>query len=354
MANNSANQRNSKNKFTLYLICEGTNCEFVEKSLKMGRLSAPSAAQSGISDYGLIESFYFNHNTRNTDHFDDSRSLYLVTTNPSCIDSALVMYAGQGTNTGGRVVHPVPYTNASSRYTRTKSQVRSIIDTFGKNSNVNNYMAQPKYASLTEFLPQPNVRLSWSMYLDDSVSAYQSAQIPQFLRMISVHRQTESIDRVFLVCEPEFIVAMINMVSGNRFTQQDLIEHSSFWSFEIEEKSTLFGGTKHVIKSRHKLYPLLRNPGYLHTFDRLFYYLYKDIKVPLFQHNRLIPRSYLQPKYLTLCSRFLVYAMRNKRDSGVKKRGALNKEKRQSTQSIPKSSLGKLLKSFGKQSNFAK
>jgi hypothetical protein len=344
----------NKSKFTLYLICEGTSCEFVEKSMR-GRLSAtPSSSQSGISDYGLIESFYFNHNTRNTDHFDDSRSLYLTTTKPSCIDSALVMYAGAPSNSSssGRQVHPVPYTNTSSRHTRTKSQLRSMIDTFGKNSNVNNYMSQPKYASLTEFLPMPNVRLDWSMYVD-SLGAYQSAQISAFLRMISERRtQSHSVpaDRIFLVCDAEFIVAMINMVSGNRFTQQDLIEHSSFWSFDIEEKSSLFGGTKHVIRSRHKLYPLMRNPGYLHTFDRLFYYLYKDAKVPLFQHNRLIPRSYLQAKYLTLCSRFLVYAMK----SGRKNQGGKVDQRKRQTNSMPKSSLGKLLKSFGKQSNFTK
>jgi hypothetical protein len=217
-------------------------------------------------------------------------------------------------------------------------------------------MAQPKYASLTEFLPTPNVRLDWEMYVD-SLGAYQSHQIPQFLRMISEYRKAPAqgsgpIDRVFLVCEPEFIVAMMNTVSGNRFTQQDLIEHSSFWSFDVEEKGTLFGGTKHAIKSRHKLYPLLRNPGYLHTFDRLFYYLYKDIKVPLFQHNRLIPRSYLNPKYLTLCSRFLVYAMKSGRRNQEKK-GDKRKQVKPSV-SMPKSSLGKLLKSFGKQSNFTK
>lgn len=364
LANNGTNM--NKSKFTLYLISEGTNCEFVEKSLKMGRLSqVPTASQSGISDYGLIESFYFNHNSRNTDLFDDSRSLYMVTTKASCIDSALVIYGGQssssGTGEGGRVVYPVPYTNTSSRYTKTKSQIRSIVDMFGKNSNVNNYMSQPKYSSFTEFLPVPNVRLNWG-YQSDTLSAYQSAQISAFFKMVDVARsevQTQSqtpINRIFLVCEPEFIVSMINMVSGNKFTQQDLIEHTSMWSFDIETKSSFFGGASHKIKSRHKLYPLLRNPGYLHTFDRLFYYLYKDVKVPLFQHNRLIPRSYLQPKYLTLCSRFLIYAMRGKSGN----RGGHQDSKRrggkalQKSDSLPKSSLGKLLKSFGKQSNFTK
>ncbi len=363
--NQTQNQNQNQNKFTLYLICEGTTCEFVEKSMKMGRLSSsPSVTQSGICDYGLIESFYFNHNTRNTDLFENNRSLYLVATKPSAIDTALIVYAGDTSGSSPRRVYPVPYANASSRYTKTRSQIRSIMDMFGKNSDVNNYMAQPKYSSFTEFLPLPNVRLDWSITQNDrysSLGAYQSPQVASLLAMIQEYRDSQSqgqgqgqvIDRVFLVCEPELIMAMINMVGGNRFTQQDLIEHTSMWAFQIEAKRSFFGGVKHMVKSRNKLYPLMRNPGYLHTFDRLFYYLYKDAKVPLFQYNRLIPASYLQPKFLTLCSRFLVYAMKSKRGTG-QKRVAKGKGSSSSSNSLPKSSLGKLLKSFGKQSNFTK
>ena len=352
----ASNTPENKSKFTLYLICEGTPCDLVEKSMKMGRSSTPvSSGSGGICDYGLIESFYFSHNTKNTDHFDDAISHYMVTTKPSAIDSALIMYAGTSPD---RRVYPVPYTNTNSKYTKSKSQIRAIMDMFGQNTNVNNYMSQPKYSSFTEFLPRPNVALDWSMTTsEESASAYQSAQISRFLKMISEYRETEAgkqKSRYFLVCEPEFIVAMINMVSGNRFTQQDLIEHSSFWSFDIHIKSGFFG-TSHSVKSRRKLYPLMRNPGYLHTFDRLFYYLYKDAKVPLFQYNRLIPQSYLRPKYLTLCSRFLIYAMKNGHRSNSSGRSSgKGKGKASSINSMPKSSLGKLLKSFGKQSNFTK
>ena len=355
MASNSVQNRS---KFTLYLICEGTPCDLVEKSMKMGRSSTP-ASSGGICDYGLIESFYFSHNTKNTDHFDDAISHYMVTTKPSSLDSALIMYAGTSSD---RRVYPVPYTNTNSKYTKSKSQIRAIMDMFGQNANVNNYMSQPKYASFTEFLPRPNVALDWSMTSsEESASAYQSPQISRFLKMIAQYRETEEgkqKTRFFLVCEPEFITAMINMVSGNRFTQQDLIEYSSFWSFDIQVKSGFFGSS-HSVKSRRKLYPLMRNSGYLHTFDRLFYYLYKDAKVPLFQYNRLIPQSYLRPKYLTLCSRFLIYAMKNGSGSSRptpkgKGKGATSTAAASTINSMPKSSLGKLLKSFGKQSNFTK
>ena len=73
----------NKNNVNLYLICEGTSCEFIEKSL-----GKRTSKRSCISDYGLIESYYFNRNYNNTKYFTDHNSLYFTSTKGSCVDSA--------------------------------------------------------------------------------------------------------------------------------------------------------------------------------------------------------------------------------------------------------------------------
>ena len=101
MSNNSKKNED----LNLYLICEGTSCEFIQKSFKN-----VISLKSSISDYGIIESYYFNNNPKNSSLFDDSNSIYLVTTKNSCIESSFIMY---GNNDEKRIIYPIPYTSNS-------------------------------------------------------------------------------------------------------------------------------------------------------------------------------------------------------------------------------------------------
>lgn len=55
------------------------------------------------------------------------------------------------------------------------------------------------------------------------------------------------------------------------------------------------------ITSRHKLYPLARNHGLLQQYNNVYFYIYKDLRVPLFHHNKPVPSNYINNKYVTLC-----------------------------------------------------
>lgn len=278
----------------IYLICEGTSCEFIEKS--MGKKSL--RPHSSISDYGLIESYYFNRNSNNTKYFTDNNSLYLTSTKGSCIDSALIIF---GNTQGTRKLYPIPYTTGG-KYIRSQSDLRYMIDEIGTNENVNNYMAQNKFAPYASYLPTYHVQVDWS-YKSEHISDYTSMSVSKFMTFVKdLMEKNPEMENIFLVCDAAFIVSMMNHTNRNRYTTLDMIEHTSFWGFRYEiAKSGFFGTIVPKLRTRNKLYPLARNHGLLQQYNELYFYVYHDLRVPLFHHNKPVPKNYLKPKYLTLC-----------------------------------------------------
>lgn len=206
---------NNQKKINIYLICEGTSCEFIEKSI--------GTKKSHISDYGLIESYYFNNNNNNTKHFDDQNSLYMVSTKQSAIDSALVIF---GNGRENRKLFPIPYA-ASGRYIRSFSDLRILMDELGTNQNVNNYIKQSKFEALSSYLPSYNVELNWA-FKSNTISDYSSMNVSKFLTFVhKLAEKDEHIQNIFLVCEASFIIAMMNMTNRNRYSSNDFIEHTS-------------------------------------------------------------------------------------------------------------------------------
>ncbi len=283
-------------KLNIYLICEGTSCEFLEKYAKVS-----GSKKSSISDYGLIESYYFNRNSDNTEYFNDENSIYLTSTKGSTIDSSLIIYGGGE----GRRVFPIPYTT-NGKYIHSISDLRSLMDEFGLNKSVNKYMKQEKFDTFSSYLPSYNVELNWT-FQSKNLSDYTQMNINKFLTFVhKLSQKSENLENIFLVCDAPFIIAMMNITHQNRYSYNDRIEHTSFWKFEFEvKKEGLWATNVPKIISRHKLYPLGRNHGLLQEYDDLFFYIYKDLRVPLFYYNKSdnkpIPKIYLQSKYLTLC-----------------------------------------------------
>jgi hypothetical protein len=280
-------------KINIYLICEGTSCDFIEKSIKSK--SHISRYHSSISDYGLFESYYFNNNSNNTKYFNDDNSIYLTSTKHSCIDSALIIY---GNNNENRKLYPIPYT---SRNIQSLSGLRNLMDEFGSEQNINNYIKQNKFSEFSSYLPSYNVRLDWT-HKSSNVNDY-TVSVKKFLDFIQkITEKEKNIENVFLVCEAPFIVNMMNLTSRNKYSSKDMIEHTSFWLFQYENtKQGFWNRLSAKITSRNKLYPLSRNHGLLQQYNKIYFYLYKDLRVPLFHFDKPIPSNYLKSKYLSLC-----------------------------------------------------
>ncbi len=314
----------TKSKYTnIYLICEGTSCEFVEKSMEKRGTSKHSC----ISDYGLLESYYFNHNPNNTRLFQDSNSIYLSSTKGSCIDSAFMIF---GNTQSSRKLYPIPYA-APGKYIKSTSDLRILMDELGSNQNVNNYMKQPKFAPLSSYLPSYNVQLDWSLK-SNQISDYTSMNVSKFLLFVKgLMEKDSSIENIFLVCDASFIVAMMNATNRNKHSSNDYIEHTSFWNFQVDLKKerTFWGSTSPKVLSRNKIYPLARNHGLLQQYNQLFFYLYKDIRVPLFHYNKPVPKNYLKSSYLSLC-----YGIRNR--NRVRNQGDEPREKRSNQNTFKK------------------
>ncbi len=287
-------------ELNLYTICEGTSCEFIQKWYKN-----ITPTKSALSDYGIIESYYFNDNVDNRKLFNDSNSIYLVAAKNSSIESSLIIYGNNDTN-DKRTVYPVPFTVKAERklinqITKSKHNIRSMKEKFGKNNNVNKYLAQNKFASFSEYLPHNNVLLDWN-YESSNPNDYYSPNKNKFFDLLRIIKSANPhIENVFIVCEASFIVSLINSVSNNKMVSSDLLEHTSMWMFNCALTKGFFSN-KYEIKRRNKLYPLGRNHGRLQTVDDdTFYYTYKDIRVPIFYFNKPVPLSFINPKYLTLC-----------------------------------------------------
>ncbi len=282
-------------KINIYLICEGTSCDFVKKSLKLRN----SQINSSICDYGLFESYYFNNNPNNTKYFNDQNSIYCTSTKHSCIDSALIIY---GNNNENRKLYPIPFTS-QNKDIQSLSDLRHLSDEFGSDQNINNYMKQPKFNEFSSYLPSYNVRLDW-IHKSNNVSDYNIINTKKFFDLIQKIVQKDSnIQNVFLVCTPEFIISMMNLTSRNKYTSKDMIEHTSFWLFQYEaSKEGFWQQPSFKITSRNKIYPLARNHGLLQQYNNVYFYLYKDLRVPLFHFDKPIPLNYLKSKYITLCN----------------------------------------------------
>jgi hypothetical protein len=304
-------------KINIYLICEGTSCEFVEKC---AGIRTTTSKKSSISDYGLIESYYFNRNSDNTEYFNDNNSIYLTSTKRSCIDSSLIIYGNGGE---GRRVFPIPYTT-NGKYIQSMSDLRSLMDEIALNKSVNKYMKQNKFEPLSSYLPSYHVELNWT-FQSKNISDYTRMNISKFITFVhKLIEKNEDIENIFLVCDAPFIISMMNITNQNKYsTINDMIEHTSFWKFEFEiKKEGLWGSYVPKITSRHKLYPLGRNHGLLQQYDDLFFYIYKDLRIPLFHHNKPIPKNYLESKYITLCK-----SIRGKEKVGQKNESKSNKQK---------------------------
>ncbi len=279
----------------LYLICEGTSCEFINKS-------HPTKLHnhSSITDYGIFETHYFNNNPKNTRLFDDNNSIYLTCTQKSTIESAFFIY---GNGEEKRTLFPIPYTS-NSNFIRTKGDLRMLKEQLGINNNVNDYLNQSKFKSFSQELPSNNVLLNWN-YESNSGSDYNKIDLKKFFELLNkIKSEKPQIEKFFLVTNPLFIAYFINNVAQNKLTNKDIIEHTSFWNFNciINQKSIF--GSNYKIKSRTKLYPLPHNHGRLQTYNDLYFYVYKEQNVPLFHYNKPFPLTYLNPKYLSLCRVF--------------------------------------------------
>ena len=89
----------------------------------------------------------------------------------------------------------------------------------------------------------------------------------KFFELLSkIKRENPFIENVFLVCDPSFIITLINSVSNNKLVSSDLIEHTSMWVFNCELSKGILRN-KYEIYSRNKLYPLGRNHGRLQTMN---------------------------------------------------------------------------------------
>jgi hypothetical protein len=271
----------------IFLICEATSCEFIKKYYK----NQTPINSSSISDYGIIESSYFNSNPKNVGLFNDSNSAYLVETKGNCLDTSLIVYANSGEN---RNVYPI-----MSRFSKTKSNVRKLKEEFGNLNDASNYLSQNKFNALSDFIPSSsstNISLNWKY---ENVGG--ATDINDFIKLLhKIKSDNENIENVFLVTTHHFIIEMMNNVLSNKYTSNDLIENTSMWLFKYQYKSKLFS-SESKITSRNKIYPLGRNHGKLQIYDNVFFYYYKDIRVPLFYYNKKVPSLYIQPKYLTLC-----------------------------------------------------
>lgn len=290
---------NTHLELNLYTICEGTSCEFIQKWHKN-----VTSKKSALSDYGIIESHYFNDNIENRKLFNDSNSIYLVAAKDSAIESSFIIY-GNNDNNEKRIVYPIPFTVKSDRkrlnqITKSKRNFQSIKEKFGKNNNVNKYLAQNKFAPFSEYLPNNNVLLNWG-FESSNVNDYYNVDKKKFFELLRIIKnKNPNIENIFIVCEAPFIISLINSISNNKMSETDFIEHTSMWNFHCKLLKGIIRN-KYEIKSRSKLYPLGRNHGRLQTFDDAFYYSYKDIKVPLFYAHKQFPLSFISPKYLTLC-----------------------------------------------------
>jgi hypothetical protein len=292
MSNNS--KINNKNAdLNIYVICEGTSCEFIQKSFQ-----SVLPKKSSLSDYGIVESYYFNNNAKNVSLFDDSNSIYLVTTKNSCIESSFIMY---GNNDEKRIIYPIPYTS-NNKIIQSKGDIRGIKDEFGDNENVYDYLTQNKFSTFSDYFPNSDLILNWEYENTNSISNYNSINVSKFLELLEyIKSKKTNIKNVFLVTEAQFIISLINSVPSNRLTYKDAIEHSSMWLFKYKSSSGRLWRNKSILTSRRKLYPIGRNHGRLNELNNVYFYTYKNLRVPLFHYNKQIPLSYTSPKYLTLC-----------------------------------------------------
>ncbi len=290
--NSNKKKESNEKELNIYLICEGTSCDFLQKSFKN-----IIPLKSSISDYGIIESYYFNSNPKNSSLFDDSNSIYLVSTKHSCIESSFIMY---GNNDEKRTIYPIPYTS-NSKTIKSMSDILRMKDEFGDNNNVYNYLIQNKFGSFSNYLPNSDLLLNWT-YQNTSVSNYNTINLSKFFELLrDIKSKNPNIQNVFLVTESSFIISLINSVPSNRFTYKDSIEHTSMWLFKYKVVSGRLWGSKDKIVSRRKLYPIGRNHGRLNELNNVYFYNYKNLRVPIFHYNKKIPLSYISPKYLTLC-----------------------------------------------------
>jgi hypothetical protein len=318
--NNNRNSQN-KNKINVYLICEGTSCEFVEKSLKKSVRSNSSM----LCDFGMIESHYFKKNEKNTELLNKNNSIYLSSSKGSCIDTSLIVFSYDE----DKKLYPIPYTT-NSHYVKSKSELRMLHDVFGNNNDVNNYMTQNKFNSISEYLPSNNVKLDWtfttmSPVASTSIGDFSKIDVKKFFELL-FHLRNGGIENVFLVCGADFIVAMMNNTVSNKYTTRDMIEHTSIWNFKVQMKKSMFG-TSYSVISRNKLYPLLRNKGVLESFDKLFFYIYQDAKIPIFHYNRYISSTYLKKDYLRICPKSITYGLQPVRKPNKQERISNNHQK---------------------------
>ncbi len=292
MINNNNKSKSKNSDLNIYLICEGTSCEFIQKSFQN-----ITPKKSSLSDYGIIESYYFNNNAKNTSLFDDSNSIYLVTTKNSCIESSFIIY---GNNDEKRTIYPIPYTS-NNKIVQSKGDIRAIKDEFGDNENVYDYLSQDKFSLFSDYFPNSDLVLNWDYENTNSVSNYNTINVSKFLELLKEIKNKKNIKNVFLVTESQFIISLINSVPSNKLTYKDSIEHTSMWLFKYKSNDTRLFGSKSIISSRRKLYPIGRNHGRLNELNNVYFYTYKNLRVPIFHYNKSIPLSYISPKYLTLC-----------------------------------------------------
>lgn len=314
MTNNS--KVSSKNlNLNVYLICEGTSCEFIQKSFK-----STTIKKSSVSDYGIIESYYFNNNGKNSSLFDDSNSIYLVTTKNSCIESSFIIY---GNNDEKRTIYPIPYTS-NNKFIQNKGDIRSIKDEFGDKNNIYNYLTQNKFSTFSDYLPNSDLILNWDYENTNNISNYNTINLSKFFELLrNIQNTNTNIKNVFLVTESECIATLINSVPSNKLTYKDSIEHTSMWLFKYKSTSGKLWGYKNIITSRNKLYPISRNHGRLSELNNIYFYNYKNLRVPIFHYNKPIPLSYISPKYLTLCK---IMRNINRKKSLLKKENEINIE----------------------------
>lgn len=230
----------------------------------------------------------------------------------------MIIY-GNSDHNEKRIVYPIPFTIKSDRtfinkITKSKRNLENMKETFGRNNNVNKYLGQNKFLSFSDYLPNNNVLLNWEEYKSSNVNDYYTLNKKKFFELLrNIINENPHIKNVFIVCEAPFIVSLINSVSNNKMVSSDLIEHTSMWSFKCELSKGGFFKNEYKIKRRNKVYPLGRNHGLLQTIeDNLYFYVYKDIKVPLFYTHKPIPLSFISPKYLTLCKIMTTSILKNK------------------------------------------
>jgi hypothetical protein len=316
--------RNRDKEISIYLICEGTSCSHIRKSLARARgINLSAGPMNPLSDFGIIESNYFERNTENTKHMkDDGSSIYMASAKMSAIDTALIAFG----NSSQRDLYVVPYTSDDS-YIQSKNDYGLLVDTFGMSDDADRYIQQNKFSELSSYMPSSTVSLNWSIrpYL---YSAFHTIHVGNFIKLIqTMKKKSPEIESVFLVCPMRFIVAMMNAVRGSGYNpQKDVIENTSFWKFTCSlQQGLLF---RPVVKDRYKMYPLSRNTGSLKSQGGFFYYVYQDEKVPVFRETMSVPAKYLSSRFLTLCPPAIQRHIAQRKNVNVSRSRSRNMERK--------------------------